>query len=105
MPKGSWLLSPNEKFALFVDSSLSLKNMEPTDMEIWYTKAKRLVGDRLVMEKDGNLVFIDKKKQVIFTTRTSSRGEYFAIEDDGNLLVYNSQNEKICDLRTHFGKF
>lgn len=80
---------------------------------LYFTNPKRLVwrlkfdklGDRLVMQEDGNLVLLDmNNKTSIFTTDTRFKGEYFVVQDDGNMVVYNSNRKKKWDLKTFQGR-
>lgn len=78
------------------DANLYLSFNNP-DWSVWSVETRRKYGDRLVMERNGNLIVYGSygNKQVAWEAGTRGRGESLVLEDDANLVVYNAKKNKV----------
>lgn len=95
--KFEWLASENERYMLTLepDGSLMLSFGDKVRV-LWKPSGKgNLLGDRLVMEEDGNLVFYDSRNATLWQTNTTNRGEYASVDNRGALIVYDSRGNHV----------
>ncbi len=55
----------------------------------------------LIFQNDGNLVFYNRNKKVIWSSNTQNRGRKAVFQEDGNLVVYNRANKAIYATETN----
>lgn len=95
--KFEFLASKNRKFRLLMHSNGNLYlSFNNPDWIVWSVETRRKYGDRLVMERNGNLVVYGSfgNKQVAWEAGTSGRGESLVLEDNANLVVYDAKKNK-----------
>jgi outer membrane protein assembly factor BamB len=67
------------------------------NLELWNTKAKRLIWQsetveavKLAMQDDGNLVIYGKGDKPLWASHTDGNpGAFLAMQEDGNLVIYS----------------
>lgn len=87
------------------DGNLVLSDIATKRNVFWESKLSGRVGERLVMEMNGNLVIYDNQNKTIWETGTRGRGELMRIENDGTFSVYDSNRAKVWSSSkyNHFG--
>lgn len=62
-----------------------------------------LVGSRLTMNLDGNLVFYDEDNRVLWQSNTTNHGEYLSVQDDGTLGIFDANKNRVWSSRFEQG--
>lgn len=98
LKKGEELTSKNGKFTIRIlqDGDLVLYFRR---LVLWKTVTVG-IGNRLVLQNDGNLVFYDLNQRKIFESNTANRGQQFVVQDDSNLVVLDSNQTIIWSTGT-----
>lgn len=69
---------------------------------VWKTNTNRL-GERLVMQTNGDLVVFDEEDQVVWQSSTQGRGEYAVLQDNANLVIFDSSGKEAWSTGTSLG--
>jgi serine/threonine protein kinase len=89
---GQELLSANKRYGFTYQPSGVLKVFEnKSGKTLWSTYGS--IGDRVIMQDDGNLVVVTKADSIVWDSKTNStQGDYFLVmQDDGNLVIYRGK--------------
>jgi hypothetical protein len=94
-PKGNYRLTmqPNGDLVLFVVQCPQPSPFCPTSLWAYWTLGTAgQPGNRLTMQRDGNLVLYSQTGRVVWATMTNRTGNanVLQMQDDGNLVVYSA---------------
>ncbi|HEX2317274.1 MAG TPA: CHAP domain-containing protein [Thermomonospora sp.] len=95
-----YLASTDKRYALLLRSDGDLVLYGPGYHVLWTSRTAGSRADRLVMQRDGNLVAY-RKGRPVWATRTGHKGASHAVlQNDGNLVVYRNSGGATWATRT-----
>jgi hypothetical protein len=93
MKHGQYLTNNSYKFVFQADQNVVLYNR--AGRAIWSSRTNGSGADRLVMQRDGNLVAY-RGSRAIWASNTDGRGgNRLAMQSDGNAVVYTAANRPV----------